>query len=518
MKVWVWAAILLCAVGVAPARAASFRWASDSDVRSLDPYAGREVFLASFDGNIYEPLVRRGRDLALEPALATAWTAVAPDRWRFTLRPGVVFQDGTPFTAADVAFSFARARAPGSRIAGVLARVKALHILDPRTVEFVTNGPDPILPAELTRWDIMSKAWCEAHDAATPRVNGYASDHADGTGPFLVTVRRPENETVLVANRRWWGERPEGAPDRVVFRPIPNGAARVAALISGAIDMTNAVPAQDVDRIAATPGLRLLRRPGLETIFLGMNQRPSASPFRHRRVRAALARAIDEAAIAAGLMHGLATQSGLMVAPGITGFDPMLAARWPYDPDAARRLLAAVGYPGGFATDMACPTDRYLNDAALCRTIVAMLGRIGVKVALSTESRNDFFGRLFTPGAVPGLFLLGWAPRTYDAEDMLVNLAATPDPARHLGDFNFGGYSNPALDRLILQIRLATPPQPRLPLLRQALAILKDDIAFIPLHQQDVVWAARSGVRLVERADGAFPLRYAQFAAAGGGR
>ena len=168
MKGRLWAAALMLALAAVPASASTFRWASDHDVRSLDPYAGVETFLRSFDANIYEPLVRRGRDLAIEPALAVSWTQVTPETWRFRLRNGVAFQDGTPFAADDVVFSFARAVSPESRIAALLAAVKDVRKIDDHTVEIVTAGADPILPDELTNWLIMSRAWCDTHDAATP--------------------------------------------------------------------------------------------------------------------------------------------------------------------------------------------------------------------------------------------------------------------------------------------------------------------------------------------------------------
>ena len=257
MRGWLWAAALLVALMGAPVSAKTFRWASDGDVRSLDPYAGRETFLRSFDANIYEPLVRRGRDFALEPALATNWSNPAPDRWRFKLRQGVVFQDGTPFSAADAVFSFARARAPTSKLAEVVAPIKEVRQIDDHTIDIVTNGPDPILPDELTEWGIMSRAWCEAHDATEPAERGhgeesYATDHANGTGPFMLAARTPEVETVLVPNPRWWDERHFDL-DKAVFLPVPDDEVRVAELVSGKLDMIYAVPPQDIDRIARTP-------------------------------------------------------------------------------------------------------------------------------------------------------------------------------------------------------------------------------------------------------------------------
>ena len=242
---------LLLSVAAAPAK--TLRWSNDRDVFSLDPYARQETFLLSFDSNIYEPLVRRGRDLRIEPALAARWHQEAPDRWRFELRRGVQFQDGTPFTAADVVFSFARARSPSSQIANALASIRSVDRIDDYTIDITTNVPDPILPEELPLWDIMSAKWCAEHDATQPAEaqasqESYASDHANGTGPFIVEQRQPEKLTVLVPNPLWW-DRPQHNLDRVEFRPMI-GTAGVTALLGGRLDMLYFVPPQSTDRIA----------------------------------------------------------------------------------------------------------------------------------------------------------------------------------------------------------------------------------------------------------------------------
>lgn len=516
-----WVALLAVLLGAGPVFAKSFRWANDADVFSLDPYARQETFLLSFDSNIYEPLLRRGRDLRLEPALATGWAQTSPNLWRFTLRAGVRFQDGTAFTADDVIYSFARARGPGSNLAGPLATVRELRKLDDGTVEFLTSGPDPLLPEKLTSWDIMSKEWCEAHDAAQPAdatkgEENYASSHANGTGPFRVASREPEVKTVLVANRDWW-DKAQHNLDEVIFLPIPGATARIKALAAGDLDMIYAVPPQSTDRIARQPGIHLIQGPELRTIFLGFDQFreqltgsnvKGRNPLKDRRVRQAFYQAIDEETIRAKVMRGFATPAGLMVAPGIVGFDAGLNTRLPYDPNTARQLLAEAGYPKGFELGMDCPNDRYVNDEAICGAVVAMLARIGVKVHLSAETRATFFAKLMPPDFNTSFYLLGWIPANDDALDMLANLAASRDPSLHHGEMNFGGYSNAKLDELIGRIELESNGDKRLALLRDALAIVKEDIAYIPLHQQQLVWAARNNVELVQLADGSFPLRY----------
>ena len=512
-------ALLLCGRAVA---AKTLRWSNDQDVFSLDPYARQEIFLLSFVSNIYEPLVRRGRDLRIEPALAVRWHQEAPDRWRFELRRGVQFQDGTPFTATDVVFSFIRARSPTSQIAHALSSIRSVARIDDYTIDITTNLPDPILPEELPLWAIMSARWCAENEATEPAkaqasADSYTSEHANGTGPFMVEQRQPEKLTVLVPNVHWW-DLPQHNLDRVEFRPM-TGTAAVAALLGGRLDVLYSVPPQSTDRIARAKGAHLVQGPELRTIMLGFDYRhdqladsdvKGANPFRDRRVRQAFYQAIDETTIKEKVMRGFATPTGLLVGPGINGFDPALNQRLAHDPAAAKALLAQAGYPRGFSVGMDCPNDRYLNDEAICDSIVAMLAKIGVKVRLNAETRGKFFAKLMTPSPGSSFYLLGWLPETYDALDALVNLVATPDKATHRGDANFGGFSDPALDRLIAEIAGETDSSKRGDLLRRALAQVKQDIAYIPLHQQDQVWAARDNVELVQQGDGFFPLRYVQ--------
>jgi peptide/nickel transport system substrate-binding protein len=514
-------AAVLGAIAFAPAGAATFRWTNDSDVASLDPYARHETFLLSFDSNIYEPLIRHDRNLRLEPALATEWSQTAPEVWRFKLRHGVRFQDGTPFTADDVVFSFARASGPGSALGDVVGSIEEVRKIDEETVDIVTKGADPTLPAELTAWDMMSKAWCEKNDAAgvadpSSGEESYAASHANGTGPFMLKEREPDLGTVLVRNPQWW-DKPEHDLDTVVFRPIPDADLRVQALLGGDLDMIYAVPPQDVDRIAKAPHLRILHAPELRTIFLGFDiGRPQLidsdvkgrNPFRDIRVRKAFYQAIDEDAIRSKVMRGFAAPTGLMVGPGVNGFDPALNRRLlPYDPKAAQHLLAEAGYPHGFELGMDCPSDRYVNDEGICQAVVAMLAQIGVKVHAQIDTRAKFFQRILAPNYQTSFYLFGWAPGTYDAQDMLFNVVATRD-GQGRGDYNIGGYSNPKLDELIDRLESESAEKKRLAMLHEALKIVKEDVVTIPLHQQVLIWAARDNVELVEPADNYFPLRY----------
>ncbi len=519
----VWFAILLALTMAAqPASAKTFRWAADGAVVSVDPYARNETFLLSFLGNIYEPLVERGRDLKIGPALATSWTQTTPDTWRFTLRPGVTFQDGSPFTAADVLFSLERARAPGSKVAGMLASIREARAPDPLTVEFVTEAPDPILPEEIARWYIMSKTWAEANDAQQPadlgrNEDGFATDHANGTGPYQLVSRDPDDKTVLAPNVRWWGTR-DPSVTRAIYRSIPTDATRVTALVSGEVDMIVGVPAPDRERLGRAPGLHLVQGPELRTILLGMDQWrdelvgsnvKGRNPFKDIRVRRAFAEAIDEGQIKDSVMRGVAIPTALMVGPGVTGFSPDLNKRPPFDLAEARRLLAEAGYPSGFELQMDCPVDRYANDEAICTAVVGMLARIGVTVKLATFSRAKYFLKVLAPRYNTSFYMIGWAPATYDAQEVLINLIATRQDGR--GRFNVGGYSNRQVDDLIGAIVGALDPDKRRSLIAEAFRIHQEEIGHIPLHQQVLTWAARDTIDLVQMPGNEFALRYVRF-------
>ena len=514
---------LAAATGVAgTATAATFKWANDADSNSMDPYARQETFLLSFDSNIYEPLVRRdAHNLNLEPALAISWTQTEPTVWRFKLRPGVKFQDGSAFSADDVVFSYTRVLDAGSNMKSVLATVKEAKKVDDLTVDFVTTSPDPILPDEITNWDIMSKAWCEKNNAAHPadltkNEESYATNHAMGTGPFMLKEREPDVRTVLAKNPTWW-DKPVHNLDEAIFQRVANPATRVAALLSGELDMLYTVPPQDVDRIANTKGFKIVQAPELRTIYLGLDEfRPELlesnvkgkNPYKDKRVRQAMYQAIDEDAIATKVMRGQALPTALMVGPGVKGFAEDLNKRLPYDPAASKKLLAESGYPDGFETGMDCPTDRYVNDEQICLAIVSMLAKVGIKVNLLAQTRAKFFAKVNTPSLQTSVYMIGWTPTTIDAHNALLNLLHTPDPKTHAGDFNLGGYSNPALDKLTDMIQVEVDQKKRLDMIHEALKIAKDDVATIPLHQQVIIWATKDNVQLVLPADNYFPLRY----------
>jgi peptide/nickel transport system substrate-binding protein len=510
------AAALVLACGVA--QAVTLRVANQGDSTSMDPHSLNESLQLSFTGNIYEPLVGRNEKLELVPALATSWRQTSPNVWRFELRRNVKFHDGADFTADDVVFSFRRASGDGSDMKGYTNAIKEVRAVGTHAVEIETNSPFPILPDVISLVYILDKEWAEKNKAERPvdrrrGIENAASFQANGTGPFRLRERQPTQRTVLVRNFNYWGK-VEGNVTEVVFTPIGNDATRVAALLSGEIDLMEPVPLQDVERLRASPNLKVMQGPELRTIFLGMDQKrdellfsnvKGKNPFKDRRVRQAFYQAIDIETIKSRVMRNAATPTGLMIAPGIKGFVPELNKRLPYDPDAARKLLADAGYPNGFEVGMNCPNDRYVNDGEICQAVAANLARIGVKVNLQTESKATYFPKILRRDT--SFYLLGWTPGTYDSHNPLSSLMATPND-RGQGQFNLGSYSNPKLDELTAKIQSETDPAKRQAMITEAFKIHQDDVGHIPLHQQALAWAMKRNVELVQLADNFMPFRY----------
>jgi peptide/nickel transport system substrate-binding protein len=507
------AAAVLCALGAVSlvASAQTIRIANQGDALSLDPHSLNESLQLSVTANAYETLVGRNKDLSLAPLLATSWKQSSPTVWRFELRKGVQFHDGTPFTADDVVFSIARGKGEGSDMKASLSDIKEVRKVDAHTVEIETTGPQPILPDALTTFSIMSKKWCEENKAVQPvdrrkGIENAASFKANGTGPYRVRERQPNVRTVFERNAKYWGKI-EGNVQEVVFTPIANPSTRVAALVSGEVDVMEPVPLQDIGRINASPNSRVIVGPELRTIFLGMDQKrdellysnvKGKNPFKDKRVRQAFYQAIDIAGIQRTVMRGASRPTALMIGPGINGWTEDQDKRMPYDVEAAKKLMAEAGYPQGFEVTMNCPNDRYVNDGQICQAVAANLARINVKINLAAETKGTYFPKILRRDT--SFYMLGWTPTTYDAHNALASLMFCPDD-KGAGQFNLGAYCSPQLDGLTKQILSEIDKSKRNDLIKQAFKVHSDDIGHLPLHQQSLAWGLSKKVELVQLAD-----------------
>src|SRR5882762_9066547 len=511
------AATILSAVAFATTAvsAQTLRYANQGDLKSLDPYTLKETTTIAHHAHVYEGLVTRDKDLKTVPALAESWETLEPTRWRFHLRKGVKFHNGDPFTADDVIFSAERVRAKGSNfLTNVAADAKFVKV-DDYTIDVKLDSPNPILISQWDGWYIMDKKWCEEHNAVAPTpasatTPSYASLHENGTGPFMIERHQPGVKTVFKANPNWW-RKPEHNLKEIVFTPIGSDATRVAALLSGEVDIIEPVPLQDISRVDSSPNAQVQKGPELRTIFFGMDQVRDEllysnvngkNPFKDVRVREAFYKAVDIELIKTRVMRGLSTPSALMIAPQLF----KLSGDFPrpkFDPEGAKKLLAEAGYPDGFEVGMDCPNDRYVNDAAICQAVVGMLARIGVKINLLAQPKAQYFAKVLKPGGyLTSFYLLGWTPGTSDAHDVLNNImGCRDDPKVNRGEANLSGYCNKKVDEIAAKVLVEPDTTKRDLMIKEAFEIAAKEFGYIPLHQQALAWGVSKKVSLTQRAD-----------------
>jgi peptide/nickel transport system substrate-binding protein len=498
--------MIVLAAGVAtPAGAENvLRWASGTGALTFDPHAVAHAPTINANSQVYEALVGFNSRYAIEPSLAVAWHLIDQTTWQFDLRQGVRFHDGSPFTAEDVVFSLNRAMSRTSDFKrSDFATITAIEAVDRHTVRIETAGPNMILPDQLNIIPMMSKRWAEQHDALLPsaygdNVTSYAENHANGTGPFKLVSFDAGVRTVMARNPEWWGlgRNPHNL-DRIVHTVVKNPALRLQALLGGEIDFLSDPPFSDLDQIEGAPGLKLERFNEARTIYLGLDQgspelRSSnikgRNPFADRRVRQAVYQAIDEETIVDEVMSGLAIPAGIILEPGIVGYAPELDARLPFDPGAGKALLAAAGYPDGFAVSLDCPNDRYINDEAICRAVGVMLREIGIHVTVAARPTREHFPLI--QNRATDFYLLGWSTSTFDSLNHFTFLF------RSDGAYNGARYANPRVDGLIDTIRTAMVTYARDALIEEVWKTVREDIVYVPLHHQVLVWAMRDQLEL----------------------
>ncbi len=501
-----------------PAYSKEFRFAVTTDPQTMDPHAVSSAPVLGFLNNVYEGLVRRGKDMSVEPALATSWEPIGDgEGWRFFLREGVTFQDGAAFNADDVIFSYERASAEASDVRSWFAPVSEVKKVDDFTVEIYTTAPNPIFPDSIANWMMMDSDWAAANDTTLPdKENGnYATLNANGTGAFKLVSRQPDLETVLEPNAGWWGE-VEHNITKATLTPIGNPATALAALLSGDVDFINPVPIQDVARLDGNPDVKVIQGIEARVIMLGFPheadalkysaETTDANPFADARVREAVASAINVPAILQTIMRGNAAEVSQLVSPAMRGYSDALAARPAFDPEKAKALLAEAGYADGFSFGLKCPNDRYLNDEAVCQAITGMLAQVGITANLDAMPVSNYWPELRADNY--DMYLLGWSPGTLDAEHPIRFLASTPNVEKKLGSWNFGGFSNARVDELLPMIQSEIDDSKRQAMLDEVTKILQDEHAYVPMYVQPLVWGARSNVELTQRPDNFLILRW----------
>ena len=511
------AALLALAAPLTEAK--TLRWSSQGDYLTADPMAQNELLTNSINGQVYESLVMRGKKLEILPGLAEKWEQKDPKTWIFHLRQGVKWQDGSDFTADDVVFSIKRLQGATSNFRVYGNAVGEPTKIDEHTVQLVTPVPNPVMLEMLANsLFMMSKKWCEAHNAVatqdfTHQEESYTSRNAMGTGPYILVSRQPDVKSVFKKNPNWWGLKAgkdywDGNVDEIVYQPIKQGGTRMAALLSGDIDFVLDPDVQDIDKLKRNRDVKVYEGRENRIIFLQMDQArdqllysnvKGKNPFKDVRVRKAFYQGIDVEAIHRAVMRGLSVVTPYNLPnPEKAGIPPDLYKRYPYDPAAAKKLLADAGYPNGFEVQLDCPNNRYINDEKICVAVAGMLAKVGIKVKVDAIPRAQYFPK--AQRLEVSFCMLGWGGATTDA-------IFTLQPVLHSrndkgdGDYNWGNYKDEKFDAMIDEAKGDTDPKHRQQTIDKAMKYFQDHVFMIPLHLQVIPWVSRSNTEVIHRAD-----------------
>ncbi len=507
-KLLLTASVLALGAAVMPASAETVRWARASDALTLDPHSQNQGVTHTFAHHIYETLVDRDVEGNLIPRLATEWAVKEgdPTVWVFTLRQGVKFHDGADFTAEDVVFSLDRARSDKSNMKQLHAGVQGVTAVDDHTVEVKMSGPSPLYPNNLTNTFMMDKTWTESNNAVEVQEAGSTDDNfavrnTNGTGPYMLESRDPDVRSVLKLNENHWAET-KPAVTEIIYLPIADNATRVAALLSGEVDLVQDVPVQDIERLGSSDGIKVTTGPENRVIYFGyrFGDAPLKSsnitdknPINDPKVREAMHLAIDRNAIQQVVMRGQSVPTGVATPPFVNGWTPELNA-YPEkaDVEGAKALLAEAGYPDGFTITLDTPNNRYVNDEAISQAVVGMLGQIGIKATLASRPITQHSPLI--QNSETDFYLLGWGVPTFDSAYIFNDLIHTQ--SGHYGAYNPSGYTNPELDAKIESLETEVDLDKRNATIAEIWAKVQEDRVLLPIHNQVLAYAMKDGMNL----------------------
>jgi peptide/nickel transport system substrate-binding protein len=500
----------LLALAPLAADAQTLTMGAGAPVSSLDPHYHQLRSNAEVSQMLFDTLLTTDAKAQLQPAMAESWRAIGTEGWELTLREGIRFHDGRPFTADDVAFTIARiptVTGPGASYSTHVRPIQRVEVVDARTVRLYTGGPFPLLPVYLSQVFMLGR---DIHaGASTADFND--GKVAIGTGPFRLVSYAPSDRIVMARNDAWWGGAPHWA--NVTYRMITNDAARMAALLAGDVDFIDQIPTADLARLRGDSRFRVAETTSLRTMYVTLDSTRTlpvpglsgaggaaleANPLADIRVRRALSLALDRKALVERVMDGAALATMQFLPPDAYSHIPGMPVPAP-DPEAARSLLAQAGYPQGFQITLGGSNDRYMNDARMVQAIGQMWARIGVRTTVEAQPYATFIGRA-TRREFPAA-LLTWGNSTGEASVVLNSVLRTTNRERGHGAANRVRYSNPELDRLVAEAESEMDSAKREDLLRRAQRAALDDLALLPLYLQPALWAMRSELTYEARAD-----------------
>lgn len=467
--------------------------AVDAPPKSMNPHSYNSDANLSYMANFFDGLLQRpAPDGKLAPALATDWVRVDDLTWKFSLRHGVKFHNGNPFNAADVKFTFERMKNPKfSKFVNIANSIAGIETPDEYTVIFKTHKAVPWFAETMAQNFIVDKESCEKRDL------GDYNTRPVGTGAYKFVEWVKGSYVRMEANPEYW----EGAPvyKTVEIKPITEGATRFAAIAARQADILSGVPVPMIDRIKKTPTIQLISRAARRCIYMGIGNKPG-TPYADIRVRKAIAMAINEDEIVKTIMRGQATPAAQVPDVATIGYDPSLT-RLPYDPAGAKALLKEAGYPDGFEITIAGPNDRYINDKQICEAVAKYLAKIGLKVSLDVKPKSIFFDELSS--YKHDFYLIGWMDGSYDFGRSAQMLLHSVDADKGMGTYNGAKYSDAVLDQGIESSAAILDRLEREKALQAVNKKSVQDVAWIPLHYQQDVYAVlkASKVKFTPRPD-----------------
>lgn len=460
--------------------------------------------------HVFEALSSVDKKGSVRPLLAKQWTALDDTTWKFELRQDVMFHDGGAFTANDFIYTACRvdqvadSPSPFTLYTRAMASIEAA---DPYTLIIKTAAPHPSLPGELSKIGILSArangadgelsypSGCATIAAWPQRREFDTGERAIGTGQFTFAGMVANDTITLVRNRDYWAS--NSTWERMIFRTILDSDMRTAALLAREVDFIATPAAAKIPWLEFNGSFTVDGGTSSRMVYLQFDHRDGAAagltgtegrnPFADRRVRAAVAHAIDRNAIVAQIGQVAAPAIGL--APAGTLGDGATTGLPAFDPAAAEALLTAAGYPRGFGLALAVPNDRDADSIKLAQTIAGMLGAVGIATTLDTMSSEEFFQRRGAQGF--GLFVGEWDAGAGELAPPLRALLATPDAELGLGGTNHGRYSNPRYDALVRKAMTTADSEERGAYLTAANALAMEDVAMVPLYHEVMTWANR---------------------------
>ncbi len=501
-------AMLGCAWGAPLAAASTLTVGLATDITALDPHYHNVTPNNSVASHVFGYLIERDDKSHPIPGLATEWKAIDATTWEFKLRRGVKFHDGSDFTADDVVATIERVPTVPNSPASFSAYTKQIvkmDVVDPYTIRFHTARPYPLMPSDMTQVLIINRKF---RNATTDDFN--SGKAAIGTGPYKLVRYAKGDRIELARNDQWWGGKTPW--DTVTMKIITQDAPRVAALLSGDVQVIEAVPPQDVPKLASDKRVAIYKTVADRLIYLHLDSNRDVSPMvtdkagkpmdrnplKDARVRKAMSMAINRPVIVARIMEGEAIPAGQLVPDFLFGATKNLAVE-KYDPEGAKKLLAQAGWPDGFGITIASPNNRYVNDAKVAQAVAQMLTRVGIDTKVLAMPSATYFTQ--ASDLKFSLMLLGWSTGTAEASSSLKNLIMTFDKDKGFGNANRGRYSNAKVDALTEDALQTVDDTKREAWLQRATELAINDTAVIPLHFQLNLWAARDGIRYVPRTD-----------------